>query len=745
MGFIVPMDFEKLEKTTDHKELLKVLLPFVDEEADRYKAKHTEWEKNALFYLGKHWIEKKAETDGYLIYEDDDEHFYPVTNYTKKYTNFKLNQFVGKRITSRVKPAGLNPDDIYNARMAHLALRARHEMDEESTIDRLVFLHSLIFGLGWRANVKEPSGESMEVPMVRPAQIMPGVAAPTSNYTCNQCGYKSPDEPICPECKTEMTFAEDESSEPAPDQENPAEERVMDSMGMPVNQQVPIYKPCSYAVDPFRIMVSRALTANGRKWLIDQSMQECSWIRGNFSREGDGFTGLGGLVKKSSHVPRALQVSRDLSAAMAQKHSAIYNTVTSTESKFKNGEETTLFTKIYFYPSEEHERGRLLIFTCDQMLYDGVPDTPQSHKTYKWWHPYTDYTWGIHPMNSEGIDFVGDLIPLNKRINAIDAMKLEYLDKTAAPDEVQFDNVQTNNTDSTDGIRRIKGIPGLPNGGAPFYLQHPQISNWIQQDRENTVKEMEKIAGVPEVVQGLHPEGVDTFRGLKMLRESAEGSEGDYYNRYYEYNKKYNKLKLCLIQECLVKKDPELMEMMQTLNDNEGNNVEMVEDFLGTDMGDRWNIEIDQTDYISTTKAAEEESVRDAITSGIITKEELQGDPLMKFNTLEQLGLGGIVNGIGSDDIKKMNWIIQLLESKKFDKIPTLIKKFDNKPLQLRVLVSWMKKPKFYSLGTDIQAVAEKLREQIEIEAYPPKPAMPATSGPDIPDNRQPPPASPSV
>lgn len=711
------LDFEELDAEKDPKKLLGLLNPWVLEEAERYREKHTEWEKNALFYLGKHWIERKEGADGYVFLDDDEEHFYPVTNYTKLLCDYKLNQLAGKKIVGVVKPGSLDPTDIFNTNLAQLGLRARYQIDQEATNDRLVYLHSLIFGLGWRADFKECLPDKY----LKGDPLMEDVEQPT--YSCASCGYSDPTgeqviDARCPHCGSEMTF----------EAKMTQQQRVGED-GQPLFDQHPLYKLTSLVVDPFRILTSRALVSGMRTHIIDQSMQPTRWIKNTFKKQGNGYTGNVDGVNKTERLPRSLKISHELKSALALKHSAIFNTVTSSEKDFANDQEESLFYKAYFPPSKNWSRGRLLIFTPDVLLYDGLPDTPMKNKRHKWWHPYTDYVWSIHPMNSEGVSLVGDLIPKNKQINAIDAMILEHLDKTATPHEVRFDNVKENNDDNTNGITTIQGVPGLPNGGAPFYLQSPSISSDVFKYRDSLVAEMEKIAKVPAVVQGLHTTGVDTFRGMKMLRETAESSESDVYNRSYEYCENYNKLKLCLMQEIMIQPDSDLSAMMHTLNDNLGYDPEEVDSFMASDLSDQWNLTVEETDFLSTTKTAEEETVQDMVAKAIISPEDLL-DPIMKYNVLQRMSLGDKVDIMGFDDIKKAKWIIKLLEAKKFDKLQTVLQPYDNKALQLRVLQSWMKQPKFYSLDPQIQKAAEFMRQAIEEEVIakppPPPPASPS-------------------
>lgn len=700
------MDFQELDAESDPGRLRDLLLPWLDSQATRYRDKHVENEKNALFYLGKHWIEKKTGTDGFVIYEEDDEHFYPVTNYVKYLANFKLNQISGKRVVPIVKAASLNPKAISDARLGHLALRARYKMDAESSVDRIVCLHAAIFGIGWRTVYKEIDTEQfLAVPRMQKVD--------TSQYTCPTCNYQSPNEPTCPQCGVDSTF-----------EHKIVEQQAIDETGAPAIDKKPIYNVSSRAVDPFRIMTTLTHTAKDRHWLVDTSLQPVDWVKENFAVEAPGYIVKNALkVEKTKKIPRAVRVSEQLKSAFELKNSAIFNSVTSPDREFKNDEETALFYKIYLAPSPRFKTGRLIVMTPDFVIYDGKPDTPQINPRYRWWHPYKDFVWDIHPMNSEGTSFIGDLIPKNKQLNAIDAIMLEYMDKTAAPQEVRYDNVKQNNDDNTDGIMEIEGIPGLPNGGAPFYLNHPPMPQDMMGYRQRLIVEMKELASVSDVQLGQHTPGVDTFRGLKLLQETAESSESDLYNRWYEYVEDYNCLKLCLIQECMIQPDSDLSAMMQTLNEQDGNSADAIKDFTGLDIGDQWEIETEETDYLSDTQSAKAEAVQEAIKGGIITPQEL-ADPVTKYNIVQRLGLGDTVEVMGSADIKKAEWIIKLLEGMDFARIQQVLKPYDNKSIQLAVLTAWMKKPRFYDLDPRVQGSAEQLMGQLQ-QAIPPPPPPP--------------------
>ena len=120
------LDIEKIDGIENPDDLVKELKKWDELDTSRYTQLHDEWERNVLFYLGKQWLEKKKGVSGYEIYEDEDEHFRPVTNYIKRNCELKRSQILGRKVHSIIRPNSDNKDDYDSSRLGYLALKAKH-------------------------------------------------------------------------------------------------------------------------------------------------------------------------------------------------------------------------------------------------------------------------------------------------------------------------------------------------------------------------------------------------------------------------------------------------------------------------------------------------------------------------------------------------------------------------------------------------------------------------------------------
>ncbi len=79
----------------------------------------------------------------------------------------------------------------------------------------------------------------------------------------------------------------------------------------------------------------------------------------------------------------------------------------------------TLFTVIDVKPNSTHPRGRTIICASGKVLYAG--DARAWSPEYPWrWHPYSFFSWSKIPGRFFGMGLLTELVPLQKRINAID-------------------------------------------------------------------------------------------------------------------------------------------------------------------------------------------------------------------------------------------------------------------------------------------------------------------------------------
>ena len=692
-------DISRLDELEDDDEILDFLKSVDEEATSRYHALHTEWERNLLFYLGRQWLQKKSGTyDGYDILDDVEGHYRPVTNHTARLCDLKRSQVLGKTVRAKLEPASTQRDDVAAARLGSLMLRALNQIDDEDAHNQVAFLHAQIFGICWRSDYKQVSPtENMEEPEFGDVEF--------AEATC-ACGYKTQTDvndmmPMCPQCNAVMDK-----------KISTRQEQLTDDEGNPRVKRTPVYQNAVAVVDPFRIKVNACATQKDMRYLGDSSIQPVSWVKRAYSVEGEGFKGNTENVKKAKSLPRGLKISEEFKNSVSYSHSTLNKDVYK-GSLVDNEDDTTVLHKYYFAPSEKFPRGRLIIWTPDAVLYDGKPDLPSTTKI-KAWHPYNIFVYRRHPLRLEGIPYIEDLIPLNKKYNSLTAMILEHIDKTAEPDRVEFNNVTKNNDDQSSGVIVIEPVPGLAGGGIPTYLQHPQMASEVYNLLPATVAELEKVGNVTEILQGMRPSGVDTYRGLQLLRDSADSSEKELYARWYEFVRKCSQLKLAIVQDCLVGKNEELIEMMNVIRTNENYGVEEVEIFYGEDLRDNLNVVIEEVDYMAQSTAAQTDKVADFLKSMILTPEDLQ-DPVVKIQLMRKLGMSQMPMS-DKADIEKAERVIEYLEAANVQQAMGILSIRDNKSLQLRVWSEWMKSSRYESLDPQIKQMSEMLVKRVEDE-----------------------------
>lgn len=709
------LDFVKLDETTNPKELLNLLKKWDVDETVRYQNLHHEWEKNLLCFLGKQWLIPKSVLEGYTILEEDDEHYRPVSNHIARLVHLKRSQIAGKKIRGKVVPNSDTKSDIDSARLGNLALKAQNAIDKDEEVNQLVFMHAQLFGIGWKSTCKQVSPDDfLEAPKMETQK--------SEYFECPKCGHIDPEQSTCTQCgNMSMEY-----------QSKLSEEMVLEN-GIPVTEKIPLYRISTSAVDPFRIKVSPGAVSSQIRWLTDSTVHPVSWLKSAFNVTGPGFYPENAQqIKKSAVFPRGVKLSESYKNSVTYVHSSVDRDVTKRNMADENNEELAVLHKSYFPPSKNWKMGRLITWTEHGVLYDEKPDLPNNKKLRRW-HPYDPFIYFLHPLRLEGIPYIEELIPINKKINSVEAIIMEHLDRTASPDRYEFDNVQKNNDDASTGITRLDPIPGLPGGGIPGYLTHPAMASEVYKMREQYVTEIQIMGNMTEVQQGMHPAGVDTYRGLRLLQDAADSTESEMYERYYEYVRSSSQLKLAIMQECMITQDEDLLEMMRIIRTNEDYGEQEVKTFLGQDLRDNLNVVMEEADYLSESTGAQMDQVETMIAKGMITPEEM-ADPVTKIRILRKIGMGELPIP-DKLDIEKAERIITLLETGQFRQIPPMLRFVDNKSLQLRVWSDWVKTSKFESLDPAIQnatmALIKKVQDELQaIEAAKiPPPGMQSEEG----------------
>jgi len=179
-------------------------------------------------------------------------------------------------------------------------------------------------------------------------------------------------------------------------------------------------------------------------------------------------------------------------------------------------------------PSPRWPKGRTIITIGDSVLYDSPKKIGARAYDERWpdrWHPYTRYRWEPQVTGIYGRALVSKLLPLLKRINAIDTTLIMW--RRTVPIAMWT---------APKGSHVVEdqwtGRPGhiweydarRTAGAAPQPVYPPPYPSAALDERTMMENQMEAIAGTEAILHGERPPGVNSAAMVDILRKQALAS-----------------------------------------------------------------------------------------------------------------------------------------------------------------------------------------------------------------------------
>lgn len=183
---------------------------------------------------------------------------------------------------------------------------------------------------------------------------------------------------------------------------------------------------------PFHIIPDPGATCEeDLNWIARASFEDAEWVVENYAKDEEGYAfgedeadKLRDAIHGRSGVDTPLQWFyrvRDIVVSPQQLHGA--SGLVSSSPEFYRG---TAPGQCYFVvldvkPTRQNPRGRTLVLAGDTLLYVGPARAWV--RGYEWrWHPYAFFGWFRTPGRFWPMPLLSELVPLQKRINSIDAL-----------------------------------------------------------------------------------------------------------------------------------------------------------------------------------------------------------------------------------------------------------------------------------------------------------------------------------
>lgn len=215
-------------------------------------------------------------------------------------------------------------------------------------------------------------------------------------------------------------------------------------------------------------------------------------------------------------------------------------------------------TVIDVKPSRMFPRGRTLVMVNKKLVYCGEQARAWSDQ-YRWrWHPYSMFHWLKLPGRFLGVPLLSLLVPLQKRINAIDAIVRANREHLAVG---QWKIARQSRV--AEGT--ITGVTGqhivytaVPNVPEPHRVEHVPLPGELIAERADLVQAIDVIAATGVLGADMARSSARAGVMLDFLREERLRSKGPMLKSYEQFLERIGQHVLIEYQLGLLEEDPEL-------------------------------------------------------------------------------------------------------------------------------------------------------------------------------------------
>jgi hypothetical protein len=493
-----------------------------------------------------------------------------------------------------------------------------------------------------------------------------------------------------PETEMQQTPFLDESGQIQMSQK---EVPVYDELGSPKFNEIPLGDNSVDIIDPFRILVDpNATNEFSMSWIMETSIQKLFWIRENFDKEQEGYTGLAKDVKEELNLSILLDLRQRLKTLSARGAGSYAGTSGGYLNDLKN---VAIVKELYVRPTKNWPKGQMIISAGGKILYRG--DSPYYDGTPDSWHPYTIYRYETIPGRFWGKSLVEDIIEPQRKLNAIDSLIILNRKTMVSPQKLvpAGCGVPEGYWNGAPGLQ-IPYRPVGANGAKPEILQGASLPQSIWQERADTKAEMQYIARINEVLQGIRPVGVTSGRQFQLQLEQALGTFAPTIYRWEKFIERGQSKKLKLIAHRYREPRPEFINKMRKMN-KQITDVEIM-NFIGADLRDNCQVRIEAGSSLPRSNAAQQDQIMEAAQIGLLN--DVLSNPIGKQKILERLGIRGF--DFGSEvDVKRAQWENEMIENGSFDHVMVL--PFENHAIHIESHMTRMKEPNFIQLPPEVK------------------------------------------
>ena len=313
----------------------------------------------------------------------------------------------------------------------------------------------------------------------------------------------------------------------------------------------------------------------------DVSIKRMQWITQNFNKDGEGYNKHN--LEKLTRGPKLITSCMAMEAALKQLAFGTYRSYRNFNYSNLSQKDGVTYINMYIKPSPNFPEGREICIANDLVLYDGASRIYRENPRI--WNPYSFLTYERVPGRLWGTTYGEKIVDINRSYEQARS-ELDQLRRTFSTPKMALPiGAQVDRDTITGDEQVLRYNPYGPDGGKPAYINAPQPPTTIIDDIKLTDADFTYMSGVTEIMMGIRPEGVTTYRGLEVLREEASNSQNNFIRQYENFIWRSQQNKLENLRKCLKYPDESLINAIKIFKKMSQNitDIEIV-DFVGGDL-----------------------------------------------------------------------------------------------------------------------------------------------------------------
>lgn len=458
-------------------------------------------------------------------------------------------------------------------------------------------------------------------------------------------------------------------------------------------EMVPIGDVATAIVEPFRIAIDPLATSiHTAGWIMEYAIQSLDWIKANYGKTDEGYTGLAETVQEEDSLSGSMQRFYQLKNSSGVKNDLI----TGRTGSDKGSTELTnsaVVKEYYEKPSQNYPNGRMVVVANGVCLYAG--ESPCSGPDEGDWHPYSDFRWELVPGRYWAKGPLDAICELQKRLNSIDATIILTRKTMAIPQKL---------VPKGSGIApgSWTGRPGQQidynqEAGVPSTVPAAGVDASVFKEREQVIEEMKMISGAMDILTGDRPPGVNAASAFALLIEMGTGKLYPMLDRKKAFIESSKRKQLIAISKNYKEHRPEFIAKMKRLNKKLP--ASAIEAFLGSDLRDNVNVVIEVGSNVPKLEAMKQMRLQEAAQATAIDLQK----PENRREYQRQMGIVGFDNDVGPD-MTRAEWENDCLDNIMLnpDRKPVVLN-CDEDEIHIAEHTRRMKEPAWMELDQQIQ------------------------------------------